>query len=106
LADINQKNVFGDNVVNFNSPPDRRLTRELEGELVGAISKTGAKGVAIHYESDGETEDFANQIAAFLGARYKLSMSAHLMSGTPRRTFLLEPPAAGNDFAILRIGTR
>jgi hypothetical protein len=66
-----------------------------------------ARGVAIHYEHDGETEAYVKQIAAFLSSQYQVSVITHLMSEIDRYTLRLEPPTDDSDgWAYLRVGTR
>lgn len=109
--DINQKNVFGDNINNnfitIVTSADRQLTVQTGNELLARLRESDAQGVAIHYEHDGETEAYVTQIAALLSERYKVSVIQHVMSGIARFTLQLEPPTDASDgWAYLRVGTR
>jgi hypothetical protein len=103
-VDIRQRNVFGDNIVTVGKV-DRMATPELADELVIRLKKAGASAVAIHFEHDGETAEFVDQLAVVLGERMPVvGIHPHSMSGFSRNTVLVEGPQDG-EVGFLRIGT-
>ncbi len=103
--DINQRNVFGDNIVNVGKA-DRVATPELADEVARLLRHGGASSVAIHYEYDGETAEFVEQLAVLLGERLPVvNIVPHGMSGYRRDSLIVEAARDGAT-GYLRIGTR
>jgi hypothetical protein len=99
-----QRNVFGDNVVNVTTFPDRELTAPLQDELSAALAAVAVTLVAIHFEYDGETTHFVEKISNFLVKQgYTVTRTPHQQSGIQRETLTIEP---GDGCAYLRVGTR
>jgi hypothetical protein len=103
---IIQKNMFGHNVIYVvPQPMTRNLTPEIKTELLSIIKDLGASSAVIRYEQGGETAEFSNIVAHFLGENnIKVNMVNVMMSEIQRNEFSIQKHPSDPDYVIIKIG--
>jgi hypothetical protein len=102
--DINQKNAFGDNVVNVGSV-DRALGPSEKEQILTRLRELGAGAVALHYEDEPETRRLTEQVFDVLQREgFQVNGFPHMQGGLWRNAIVIEP--AGGSTAYVRIGSR
>ena len=100
---INQKNVFGDNVVHV--VQSRELTPEMQKEVLAFIHNCGAKSAVIRYENGGETQEFSEFVGNFLVRNNINAIPRPVTQSEMRRNeFSIQQNPSDPDYVIIKIG--
>ena len=65
MESINQKNIFGPNIITITYPEDRNLTEYIKKEIIQNLKKLSVNAVAIQFDHSGETEEFVEKYHLF-----------------------------------------
>ncbi len=102
---INQKNLFGDNIIKVTQLQDRELNDNQKKEFLEALRSMSISGATIRYENGGETQSFANHIAKILNsANIDVNFSCVTNSEIQRGEFSIDKHLSVPNYVIIKIG--